>query len=787
MNTSDQLLHKQLKPLALFFGLTVIVLTATITLAAHGLMNSFGKVEHDSVHQMAKQTYRAFETDLNQLAISNRDYAEWDDAEEYVRSHDTSFLKANFSADTNIAMHVDLVWIVDGSGHDMFSTLIDRDHNTATSPAPADLLEQLRVFQTTDRSFRNKSPADRLIRTSQGLAAVSAIEITRSDRSMATGNTMLFARFIRGAEVRRVSETSHLPVELLFLDSSDRTQPVVPTEVSRWIQTNSLSSGDTFVKEVDEDRIDGYALVRDVNDQPVALLHTNSPRDIRALGINTSWYLLSSIVLLFLAFGITVFLLVLRMLRLIKRDAEHRQHAEAQTRENRRNLVKQAQRDALTGLPNRLYLHSRLPKLLGRVARSSQLLAVIHIDIDHFKNINESLGHSAGDQLLQSIATRIRSALAPHDFVVRTSADEFVVVAPLVPDAQYVERLVAGLQSAISTDVSVGNSTLSVLSSAGIALYPDNALDTESLLRCADIALHQAKEAGRNCRRLFTPDMDTAVCEHALLEQALRRSLGTAQFYMDFQPIVDLRDRRVVSLEALIRWKHPDMGLISPGRFISVAERSGLISDLGEFALRMVMAQQRTWLDNGVPIVPIAVNISPAQMERTDFVALVQKLAAEFQIELRWIRFEVTESIMVKQPEHLIKTLRHLRILGCKVLIDDFGTGYSSLSYLDRLPVDILKIDQSFVRNLTKDGVRAPIIDAVIGIAKRLHLKTVAEGIETPEQAQLLAELGCTYGQGYLYSKPVAASHCRRLLELLNRERSLTETTIFKAFQKSPS
>jgi EAL domain-containing protein (putative c-di-GMP-specific phosphodiesterase class I) len=272
--------------------------------------------------------------------------------------------------------------------------------------------------------------------------------------------------------------------------------------------------------------------------------------------------------------------------------------------------------------------------------------------------------------------------------------------------------------------------------------------------------------------------MNERVSEQASLEQALRRAIGTSQIYVDYQPIIDFASGRVVSLEALLRWRHPEMGSIPPGRFIPVAESSGLIVELGQQALETVLAQQRAWLDAKVPVVPIAVNVSPLQVERIDFADLVARLTMAVGLEPEWVRFEITESAMMKEPEKLIGTLRKLRWLGSQVLIDDFGTGYSSLSYIDRLPIDIIKIDRAFVTDLGKPGRKSPIIPAVVDLARRLRLKTVAEGIETAAQAAMLCELGCDYGQGYFYSKPVHAHHCRSLLEHLQGERRLSESLV---------
>jgi diguanylate cyclase (GGDEF)-like protein len=434
----------------------------------------------------------------------------------------------------------------------------------------------------------------------------------------------------------------------------------------------------------------------------------------------------------------------------------------------------------LTKLPNRLYLHSRLPRVLKKVAQGDRLLALIYLDLDHFKNINDSRGHGCGDQLLQVVAQRLRAAVGAHDLVARMGGDEFVVVASLLADAEAVTQLAALLRATIQAPVMLEGEPLTVTASLGVAVYPRDALDVETLLKYADIALYNAKEAGRDCYRLFAADMDVKVSEAVALEQALRHAIGTAQIYMEYQPVIEMRTGRVASLEALMRWRHPELGLIPPSQFVPIAEKSGLIVQLGQQALQHVLARLRGWIDANVPIVPVAVNVSPLQFERTDFAAVVAQLAADASVEPRWLRFEITESAVMKEPEKLIGTLETLRLLGSEVLIDDFGTGFSSLSYLSKLPVDTLKIDRSFVHDLGRETARKSIINAVVDMAKRLNLKTIAEGVETAEQVAALLELGCEFGQGYFYSKPVTARHCRALLEELRRERPLTETMLVR-------
>jgi diguanylate cyclase (GGDEF)-like protein/PAS domain S-box-containing protein len=878
------------RPLIVVCAVTLLALCGAVAIGARALIGSFESIEAAATQQKAMQVYRAFEADLRQLSISNRDYAEWDDAAEFVHHVDPRFIAANFVRETLTGMHVDVVWIVARDGTEVYSCYLQRGSGQIISPAPAALLRPLRRFVITDPRARELAPTERIVNTSAGLTSVSTMEIRRTDRSGATGAVMLFARFIQDAEIERIRQTSQLPVSVDYLHAGQAASGAPPA-LRRWIAAPD-SAARTFVLAAGDAQISGYALIRDVDHVPVALFSTPASRDIYSLGYRTTTELLATLVALFIAFGAAVVWLLLRLQRsfaarhsmevryqricsqlqesilivdaitlrvveanlavqqalgcssadllahsvqdvfpdipvatlqsivqgggqrtviesracrpngpwldaevaitsmeidgralltLVGHDISHRRDAEERERASRRKLLQLAQHDALTGLPNRLYLHAKVPRILKKVAASERRLALVYVDVDHFKNINDSRGHGCGDQLLQIIARRLRAAVSEHDMVARMGGDEFVVVGSLLPDRQAIEHLAALLQTAVRAPLVLEEEPLSVTASMGIAVYPSDGLDMETLLKHADIALYQAKEAGRDCYRFYTQAMDVKFSEQVALEQSLRHALGSPQLFMHYQPLIDLRTGQVVSLEALMRWRHPELGLIPPSQFIPVAERTGLIVELGELALRAVLAQLRAWLDLQAPVVPIAVNVSPLQFDRTDFAALVARLAGEAGIEPRWLRFEITESAVMKEPEKLIGTLKTLRALGSRILIDDFGTGYSSLSYLDQLPIDTLKIDRAFVRDLGKDTNRRSIINAVIDMAKRLGLTTVAEGVETPEQAQLLLAQGCDYAQGFFYSQPVSPRHCLALLQELQCERPLTETMVVRA------
>jgi diguanylate cyclase (GGDEF)-like protein/PAS domain S-box-containing protein len=870
--------------------MALVVLALGVLATGPTLLSSFRNVEAAATEQKALQVYRAFEADLRQLAISNLDYAHWDDSVQFVKDRNQHYIDANLIRQNLLGMHVDLVWIVDRDGHEIYSGVTNRSGAAVISPAPRAYLQGLSRFLPAPHSVV-VSTVNGLLATPHGLIAVAANEIQRTDLTEPSGATLLFGRFIAERDIERVRETSHQPVTMTYLGGPSAVLQHLPEPVRAWLASGD-SAQQTFVAADNDAQISGYAVVRDADAHPVALFSTRSARDIFALGRRTTWMMLATIVAMFIAFGAAVLWLSLRLMRsfaaqdsvelryrniaaqlrepivlldgatleiieandaalralhctretvdrhriqdifpelspqllsdalrqrsersvhesraanagggwveaeinitcleikghtvliLVAHDISHRKVAEQRERETRRKLSKLAQHDALTGLPNRLYLNARMPRVLQNIATGDNLLALLYIDIDNFKNINDSLGHGSGDRLLQIVARRMRAAVSSHDVVARMGGDEFVIAAPLMADVAAIDQLAFRLQTAVGAAIALEGSTVAVTASVGIAVYPADGTDFEALQRHADIALYQAKEAGRNCHRFFSADMDVRVSEHVALEQALRHAAGTNQIFMEFQPIIDLRTGLMSSLEALMRWRHPERGIIPPIQFIPVAEQSGLIVELGLQALTQVIAQIRLWLDRDVPIVPIAVNVSPLQFERTDFAQAVSQLAAKAGVDPKWLRFEITESAMMKEPEKFIETLKTLRALGSQVLIDDFGTGYSSLSYLNRLPVDTLKIDRAFVRDLGTENSRTPLIHAVIDMARKLNLKTVAEGVETPEQAALLSEFGCDYAQGYLYSKPVSARQCRALLRELRRVRPLTETVMVRA------
>ncbi|RZJ05501.1 MAG: EAL domain-containing protein [Rubrivivax sp.] len=416
--------------------------------------------------------------------------------------------------------------------------------------------------------------------------------------------------------------------------------------------------------------------------------------------------------------------------------------------------------DGLTGLPNRHLLADRASQAIDIARRNDEPLAVLFLDLDHFKNVNDSLGHRIGDSLLGHLAGRLRGAVREQDTVARMGGDEFVLVLPLT-DIAGAAHLATKLMVLASAPFQVEELELTVTPSMGIAMFPTDGDDFETLCKCADAAMYTAKKDGRNAYRFFTSEMQAQAARALMLENALRRALERQQLSLHYQPLFALDavgEARVVGAEALLRWQHPDLGWVSPAEFIPVAEATGLILPIGEWVLQEALSQLRRWDDAGLPPLSMAVNLSAVQFRHDDLPKLVERVLAEVGMPAGRLELELTEGAAMDNPSVAITVMNELHARGVRLSIDDFGTGHSSLSYLKRFRVSKLKIDQSFVRDLTEDAEDRAIVDAVIRMAGALGLQTIAEGVETEGQLAFLRRQGCQAVQGYLFSRPLTAA-----------------------------
>lgn len=426
-----------------------------------------------------------------------------------------------------------------------------------------------------------------------------------------------------------------------------------------------------------------------------------------------------------------------------------------------------ATRDPLTELPNRLLLGDRLDQAITAARRSRQVLAVMFVDLDRFKNINDSLGHEVGDLVLRGAAARLVGCLRQDDTLARLGGDEFVVVLEGLRQAEDAAQVATKILATLSLPFEVAGHTLMSSCSIGISIFPDDAADERTLMKNADIAMYYAKDRGRGNYQFFSADMNTRALERLNLETALRAALERSEFHLHYQPQVDIRSGRIVGVEALIRWQHPAWGMLPPNRFIPVAEDTGLIDGIGEWTLREACRQVRQWQEAGLPPVKVAVNISARQLLRPrEFARKVLEAIEEAGIEPSLLELEMTESLLLQNAEENISVLNELGERQIRIAVDDFGTGYSSLSYLKQLPIDTLKIDRSFTSQLPQDREGMAIVQAIVAMGHSLGLRVTAEGVETQDQLAILRRLRCNEYQGYLFSKPVPADALAELLRV---------------------
>ncbi|WP_347988574.1 EAL domain-containing protein [Methylomonas sp. AM2-LC] len=426
------------------------------------------------------------------------------------------------------------------------------------------------------------------------------------------------------------------------------------------------------------------------------------------------------------------------------------------TLRRQRDLYMLAHYDQLTGLPNRLLFNDRLQQACQNAARNKTVLALVFVDLDRFKFINDSMGHSFGDRLLMITAERLLSSVRQSDTVARLGGDEFVVILQNINHQTDAEAVLLTIIDQLQLPMPVFGRDIKITASMGMAFYPKHAEDIDGLIRKADAAMYEVKERGRNAYMIYSPEMESGKISRMGVETQLRMALEANEFSLFFQPQIRLSDRQIIGVEALLRWHHPHLGMVSPATFIPIAEETGLIVPIGEWVLRAACLQQLRWQQQGLPALRMAVNISALQFQQPAFCQQVKSIIQDTGIDAQYLELELTESGIMKRAELAVQTLNELGSQGVKLAIDDFGTGYSSLSYLGKFPIDRIKIDQSFIRNIENTPANQAIVKAIIALADNLGLQTVAEGVETVAELNCALAYHCHEVQGYYFAKPMA-------------------------------
>lgn len=433
-------------------------------------------------------------------------------------------------------------------------------------------------------------------------------------------------------------------------------------------------------------------------------------------------------------------------------------------RQKDEHILHMAYHDPLTNLPNRLLFHDRLQQALSSARRYPRVIAIMFIDLDRFKIINDTFGHNVGDTLLQAVASRLKDAVRQNDTVSRLGGDEFIILLSEIEKVQDAALVAQKILHLLSASFVVHGHELNITASIGISVYPDDGNDVQMLMKKADTAMYHAKEQGKNAYQFYREDMNTMLFERILLENNLHRAIERNEFLLYYQPKIDTKSWKICGVEVLLRWQHPEMGLVGPSRFIPIAEETNLIIPVGEWVLRAACTQSMLWKKEGLPLLSVAVNLSGRQLKHQNLLETIRKVLEETGFNPEYLELELTESVIMHQAEKITETLHKLKAMGIRISVDDFGTGYSSLSYLKRFPIDKLKIDQSFVRDVTTSADDSAIVTAIIAIAQSLKLKIVAEGVETADQIAFLKSMQCDEVQGFYFSRPLSTEETTRLL-----------------------
>ncbi|KTD21362.1 bifunctional diguanylate cyclase/phosphodiesterase [Legionella londiniensis] len=434
-------------------------------------------------------------------------------------------------------------------------------------------------------------------------------------------------------------------------------------------------------------------------------------------------------------------------------------------RQMEQQLLEQATHDSLTNLPNRVLLLDRVEQSLIQAKKNNSMLAFIFLDLDRFKMINDTLGHSVGDRLLQAVSNRLLVVTKETDTVARFGGDEFIILLPDIHRVDQAEQKAEEILKTLVKPFKIGQHNLKITGSIGISLYPNNGNDYETLMKNADLSMYHAKDSGRNTYRLFDPEMNKQVVSHVQIDNALRYALQRKEFYLVYQPLIDLKKRRVIGTEALLRWHSHVIGAVSPFDFIPIAEENGMIIDIGTWVLEEACKQTMIWHQLGFKDLIVSVNISGKQLHQSDLPKLVKRILSKTGLPARCLELELTESLLVENIENAVDIMHQLKGMGVKLAIDDFGTGYSSLSYLKQLPVDRLKIDKFFIKEMVSDTNDAAIVNAIINLGHSLNLEVLAEGVENEYQKEFIESHDCDFAQGYYFKPPDSADRITEFIQ----------------------
>lgn len=734
---------QQHKSLIIAF-LTLVALLLTLLLISHIVMlGSYRHLEERHIERNVKRLQYILADETDKLDEVAGDWANWDESYTFLEDRNEKYRNSNLIPASFTQLRIDLILLVDTRGNIVYAGHYDR-HTAEPWPIPRELRNQLPdLLQPgkVDQGLRG------FFLLPKGPLLFAARPILTSEQVGPPRGALLMGRYLDSAEVARLAKLANLSFKLYRY-----ADPRLPSKLQS-VKKRLSAKKQVFIEPLNENTICGYTRLSDIFTQPALLLRIDMPREIYRQGKSTILYFLAWVAIIGLA-AIVLIHWLLNKLALSRQGQERSEQL----------LAYLATHNSCTGLPNRTLLLDRISQALAQARRHNLTVAILQIDLDNFKVINESLGHTVGDLLLKTVAQRFAKHHRTEDTLAHLGGDDFVLVLPDLPDAQQAPLIAEKLLEALKEPFSLAGHELFITASIGITLAPLDGQNAEILIKNADIALYQAKAQGRNTYKFFAQEMNSHSIARLTLGTELRRGLEREEFLLYYQPRVDLCSGKIVGMEALVRWQHPERGLISPGEFIYLAEETGLILPLGEWILRTACAQNRTWQQAGLPVLRVSVNLSARQLRQLDLLERIEQILAETGLRPEHLELEITESILMENLDSTRQILTGLHRAGITLAMDDFGTGYSSLSYLKRFPFDLVKIDRSFVRDLIQNTSDAALVRTIIAMAENLNLKSVAEGVENAEQFAFLHHYGCDYVQGYYFTPPVPAEEFVRLL-----------------------
>lgn len=806
----------------------VVFLVFTYAGSKYFLIRSFLTLEQDRANSDLGRIDQALGQVTTSLYTFTSDWSHWNDLYDYAKGISPAFVPNNLNMTAYINSTINLMTFWDLSGKLLVGTAIDTDKSALVAFPPG--LEKYLYPKSLllDRHDVNKD-IQGYLSLKDGIMIIAACAITDGDKKLPPLGASIFGRWLSPQIIQKIEDTTKLDIKLLLPDQIQQQPQLINFfntisnnkngHISKPYNENDLH-GYTIIRDIYEKPIGMFQMTT-----PRSIYKTGVEAIRYYLISFVALGIIFSLLMLWLLRG-----LIIRRLERLDRDVaeisnknelsrrvdssgsdelssvstqinkmmdiiqasheklEHRveertvqlQKTNVQLKQeiterkavekeliiHKEHLIRLAHYDNLTSLPNRVFFNEMLNKSINHASRHKKMLAILFIDLDRFKNINDALGHTIGDLVLKEIANRFSTVLRAGDILARLGGDEFIILLNDINHPKFASPVAEKLLEVCAKPVKVNSYEFYLTTSIGICVYPNDGESLEDLQKNADMAMYKAKKAGGGIYQYFTQEMNLEAHQHIQLESALRKAITNNEFILYYQPKLDLKEGLITGVEALIRWESPELGMVSPGEFIPLAEETGLIMQIGEWALREACKAAKSWQDQKYQPISVSVNLSPKQFRHQDIAHLIKTVLAETKLDAKYLEMEITETAVMDNLEASINKLNDIEKMGVSISIDDFGTGYTSISYLKQFPVKILKIDQSFIKGIPQNQNDLAITSAVIALAHSLGIKVVAEGVETAEQLQYLADNECDMVQGYYLSRPLPEA---KLLTQLNK------------------